>query len=566
MKKILCVVLSMIMLFSCFGVCITASAADYRYRPDGTKNPDGTFKPDLVGKVIDPILYGYNTTFSNGINSLGYASVDNYTGKLSDENFYEFITANGEDKMLGVELAYLYNNKESNFFWNNLKYELKLSDNDIHETEVKNAAANKKGSTCAAKGAYDACSEVIYGYEYDYDLKSTDKKIFESIVEEIETIKNPATKKDESHYNYYYKLDKGNFALVKANINSQIYNTISKKYADGAIYKDPETANYYVVKIANFIGNLLYPDFDEKPEGKYFTGTKNIKAEEFFRKVTELSGLESILDEYWCNTGEFDVKNIMSAFGVIVSEGAIFNLELEKGLYMGGRILTDIYRGFTKNPVDYTLTVLQKFCRNYSALYQKPIERLFEIKMPVMIYNSRETVNGAKKYPLLDSYTGYELNSVDGLLDYIADCIYVENVEDGVTEATCFEFAPLPMTKFATTSDITELYLYMLCYCDLNSIFENNSSKIDSFIINVSDGNNDTTVALNDMFKGGLSLPMIHAFYLGKLTANTVENFSDNFTSTIKKAIGGFLQNLLEAMENFMNLLFGWTDGLFGKE
>ena len=280
----------------------------------------------------------------------------------------------------------------------------------------------------------------------------------------------------------------------------------------------------------------------------------------------KISRLKNILDEYWCNTGEFDVKNIMSAFGVIVSEGAIFNLELEKGLYMGGRILTDIYRGFTKNPVDYTLTVLQKFCRNYSALYQKPIERLFEIKMPVMIYNSRETVNGAKKYPLLDSYTGYELNSVDGLLDYIADCIYVENVDDGVTEATCFEFAPLPMTKFATTSDITELYLYMLCYCDLNSIFENNSSKIDSFIINVSDGNNDTTVALNDMFKGGLSLPMIHAFYLGKLTANTVENFSDNFTSTIKKAIGGFLQNLLEAMENFMNLLFGWTDGLFGKE
>lgn len=562
MKKVLCLVLSLIMIFSCFGMCMTASAADYRYRPDGTPDAEGKLKPDLVGKVIDPILFGKNTSFADGINNLAYKSVINYAGSITDDSFDSFIAANANDSMFGVTMGYLYENNDSNFFWNSMKYNLELSGTDVHEAEVEAAQAIGKKSTCAAKGAYDTCGEVIYGYEYDYELKSTDKKIYESIVEVPYLIRNTATGRDETHYKYYYQFDKGNFALVKANANNQIFNTITKKYGDGAIFATPELANKNAIKIANFIGNLLYSDFIEiEADREIFTNNKTLKAEDFFRKVTELSGLDYILDEYWCNTKEFDVKKIMSALGVIVSDGAIFNIELEKGSYMGGRILTDIYREFTKNPVDYTLTVLQKFCRNYTATYQKAIERLFEMKFSVVFDKSHQA-----KYPKLDKYYGNELGSVDGLINFISDCIYIEKVDDGATNAGHFDFAPLPVAKFATATDIVELYLYMLCYSNINSIYEGNSAMIDSFINTVSAGNSETKTILNEMFKTGFNLPEIHSFYLGKLTGNTIENFPDNFTSTVRKAFAGFLQNLLEAMDNFMNLLFGWTNGLFGRD
>ncbi len=597
MKKVLCLVLSLIMTFSCLSVCMTASAADYRYRPDGSLDPDGKATPDIVGKVIDPILFGIDTVFADSINEIGYSSVNaiadgktntGFTNKsyITENNFYDFIEANAEDTMFGVSLGYLYENKNSNFFWGSMKYDLKVGDADAHEAEVKAAVAQGKKSTCAAKGAYDACNEVLSGFVYDYPLKTTDSKIFENIVEVQRNIFNEATRKNEIHYDYYYQFDKGNFGLIKANSNSQIINTISKKYGDGAIFATREIANKNAIKLANFIGNLIYPDFKEiKADKEVFTNNKTLKSEDFFRKVTELSGLDVILDEYWCNAKDFDVKNIMAVFGVTVSEGAIFNIELEKGVYMGGRILSDIYREFMKNPVDYTLQVLQNFARNYSALYKKPLERLFSLKLPTVVYKSRETTAaGVKKYPLIDNYTGNELDTVDGLINFVSDVIYITKVDKGETNPQKFDFAPLPIIKFATAADNTELYLYMLCYCELNRIFVNDNAKtlgvtdyqdskfpnngvmIDAFIEKVSTGNEDTVKVLKALFKGELTFVDIQSFYLGKLTGNTMENFPDNFKGSVRKAIVGFFQNLLEAMDNFMNLLFGWTGGLFGKE
>lgn len=565
MKKLLCLVMSVVMIFSCFSAVMTASAAEYRYRPDGSNGNE-----DIVGKIIDPILVARpDSTFAESINELGYKSIDNFTGSLTKENFNQFIAANADDKMLGVSLGYLYENKNSNFYWSSLQYALEVAGTDAHQKEIQEAEAAGKKSVCTAKNEYEKCREVLYGYEYDYDLKNKDVSVFEDIVEEEILIKNSATGREEAHYNYYYQLDKGNIALVKANANKQIINTICKKWGDGAIYADKETANTYAVKIANFLGNLLYPDFAEIAEGTKIFTKNGIKAEEFFRKVTELSGLDYILDEYWCNTKDFDVKTIMSAFGVIVSEGAIFNIELEKGVYMGGRILTDIYREFMKNPVDYTITLLQKFCRNYST-YKVPLERLFQMRLPTLIYESREVVSGVKKYPLLDNYLGNELDTVDGLINFISDCIYVDKVDEGTDNGRHFEFAPIPLVKFATAADMTELYLYTLCYLELNRIYENadgvKTIMIDDFISKVSTGNANTEKVLRTLFKGELTMVDIHVFYLIELTYSTIGNFSEEASSSIKKAIMGIFENFLEAMYNFMSLLFGWTSGIFGKD
>jgi hypothetical protein len=586
---------------------------DNLYRPDGTDGHE-----DIVGKVIDPILKAKDTVFAYNINELGYDSVNAYAANnknITKETFNTFITTYAGDKMFGVDYDFLYSKNSGSYFWSACGYNLETNPH-IHEEEIAEAEANGRRSTCAMKGMYDACAEVINGYEYDYSTKSVDKDIFNNIVEKTVIIHNDYTGKDEIHYNYYYDFTKGDFSLVRANGNNQIINTICKVWNSDALFETKDVANENAKEIAKFIGNLFYADFNEEKVDKAvpFTDNKKIKAYDFFTKVTELSELDKILDRYWCNASTFDVKTIMYAFGVNISDDVLLNVETEKGLYMGARILTDMFRGFYRNPVLYVENLIQMFSKSYDYSYKRAIEAIFTLKSSSMYAKS----NDKATYPELDRYTGLELTTVDGLINFIADCIYVSKVDNGEKNATKFSFAPLPINRFATAKDADELHLYFLCYFELNRIYENNAAMIENFITGIIDALEveskrleeekeaekeaaeetdnkgifgglfgkdeedkeeevedttviseksiqDTEMVLRSLFAGEMTMIDVLAFHLGVLTQNTIDNFSPNFSSSIKNAIANLIQKFVDAMESFMNLLFGWTDGLFDK-
>lgn len=575
MKKLLCLVLTLIMVLSSFAMCLSVSAKgeeDFLYRPDGTGGHE-----DIVGKVIDPIVAGKNTVFADSINELGFSSVNKLEANgqtLTKENFDSFITANASDKMFGIDFDFLYSKNQGSFFWNFTNYKLE-TDPHIHEKEVAQAETEHRYSTCAMKGAYDACAEVLNGYRYSYEQKEVDKEIFADIIEERVVIHNDYTNRDEIHYNYYYDFSKGSFSLIRANANNQIINTISKTWKNDAFFKDTETANKNAVKIANFIGNLLYPNFVEIPEGtEVFTDNKKLDAYNFFARITEVSGLEDILQNNWCEARTFNVKDIMKALGVNIADDVLLNVETEKGVYMGARILTDMFREFFENPVVYVEQLLQLFSKSYGYTYQRAVEALFVQKYPSMAAKSRE---GA--YPKLDPYNGSELKSVDGLINFITDCIYVAKVDAGQTNAKKFSFAPLPVNRIVNAADADELHLYFLCWFELNRVYGENKAMIETFISDIvaalkanykSSTNSKpkdieaTKKVLRTLFLGEFTMVDVFTFHLGTLTENTINNFTPSFFNNLKNSIVTLFQKFIDAMDSFMNLLFGWTGGILG--
>lgn len=575
MKKLLCLVLTLIMVLSSFAMCLSVSAKgeeDFLYRPDGTGGHE-----DIVGKVIDPIVAGKNTVFANSINELGFSSVNKLEANgqtLTKESFDSFITANASDKMFGIDFDFLYSKNQGSFFWNFTNYKLE-TDPHIHEKEVAQAETEHRYSTCAMKGAYDACAEVLNGYRYSYEQKEVDKEIFADIIEERVVIHNDYTNRDEIHYNYYYDFSKGSFSLIRANANNQIINTISKTWKTDAFFKDTETANKNAVKIANFIGNLLYPNFVEIPEGtEVFTDNKKLDAYDFFARITEVSGLEDILQNNWCEARTFNVKDIMKALGVNIADDVLLNVETEKGVYMGARILTDMFREFFENPVVYVEQLIQLFSKSYGYTYQRAIEALFVQKYPSMAAKSRE---GA--YPKLDPYNGSELKSVDGLINFITDCIYVAKVDAGQTNAKKFSFAPLPVNRIVNAADTDELHLYFLCWFELNRVYGENKAMIETFISDIvaalkanyrSSTNSKpkdidaTKKVLRTLFLGEFTMIDVFTFHLGTLTENTINNFTPSFFNNLKNSIVTLFQKFIDAMDSFMNLLFGWTGGILG--
>ena len=373
---------------------------------------------------------------------------------------------------------------------------------------------------------------------------------------------------------------------------------------------------------------------------------------------------------------------------------------------MGARILTDMFRGFYKNPVLYVENLIQMFSKGYDYSYKRAIEAIFSLKYPAMYGISHSAAAGqGGEYQYLDAYTGDELSNVNNLVNFIADCAYVATIDIYATEvamnekdiaetekeiadinskiatkeyeislakkeqtsitnqlyiqslenelaglkaeletlkeelasqkellaankkslanhkANKFNFAPLPINRFATAKDADELHLYFLCYFELNRIYENNASQIEAFITGIVDALEaeykriaeeeaaekeaaeetdnkgifgglfgkddeeeeeeeeevedttetskdpvgDTEMVLRSLFAGEMTMIEVLEFHLEVLTQNTIDNFSPNFSSSIKNAIAGLIQKFLDAMESLMNLLFGWTDGLFGN-
>lgn len=598
MKKILCLVLTVVMLFS---VVSTASAAGIEVSAE---------RPTAVSDVIDPIYTDANTAFANSINELGYAGVNKNTNKIvpdspfiSDKElganeitFSNFLANNADDKMFGVSYDFLYSKDSSTFIWNYLDYELKpdlgvallnILGNDqkvsdfinawnalntgraytMHDAEMYYAKINNRSTSCSCKTRYDACAAVLAGYDYAYKNKEADQTLFAGIVEKKVYFINPFTKKEETHYEYAYKLEKGDFGLMRANSNNQLVKVIRTIWGDGAIYSSPKIATQNALKLTNFIGNLVNEEFTEINEAGYkpFANKVRVTRDEFFEEIAVSSGLADLLQAKWCNAKGFDVKRIMSALGVNVDSETILDSELTKGNKMGARILADMYTDFFTDPVGYVTRLVQIFCKNYDTYYAKAIKELFSVKFRYMMELSAE---GNDNLPL---YTGSELDSVDGLMGFLADCVYIM---DGNLNEARFTFAPLPAKRFAAAKDTNELYVYVLCYLELNRVYNDNAVMITNFINNSISKFQElyfpadsekrledieaVKIVFNSMFNGELTLEEIFTTHVGLFSANTIENVSTNFMSTIKKAIANFFQNFLTAIDKIMNSLFGW--------
>lgn len=541
MKKVLSLLLAFSLAFSCFGVMSFAADED-------------DFRPDCVAAVIDPIISDVASSFCESINQVGYESVDKAFSTGYIENMEGFIAANSDDSMFGVSLGDLYGYKDTPFAWSNFR--VCMVGTDKHTD-----------SACEFKKAYDECAEVLLGNIVEYPEKARDLALFEKIAEVKITVGE-----NKGHYNYYFTLGKGELSLVRANTNLYLKRIISNYWGGGKFY-----TNENIVKIANFIGTLINPQFTLLPKG-YRPIDDNVSFDDytFFGKIVELSGLDQLINSNWCRQPGMDFISLMGALGVHTE--SLLTGEKEDGFFVARRLLTDMFSEFFSAPVTYVLNVLWAFSKEYSTTYQPAFRALF-------------TMRSAQ---VGDQYTEEALGTLTGVLNFLSDAIdSVNNKVNGNRRYDNIAFSELPVSRFAKALDQDELFLMLLCYLDINRAYKAPAKRYDTNKDGVIDESTEVfrrvenEIAIENMWvsfetaaKNTLTadeLSTVKSFYgdfiqgemtmtsflydmLTDVTDTNVGQIGNDFMNSIKTSVSNLLKKILNAIDNFVRILLGEKD------
>ncbi len=537
MKKFLSLLLALSLAISCFGVVSFAADED-------------DFRPDCVAKVIDPIITDVNSSFCESINQVGYSSVEKAFSAGYIEDMETFIKDNADDSMFGVSINDLYKDTTTPFAWSNFRVCMVAVD-------------DHSGTSCSFKKAYDECAEILLGNRVEYPEKARDLALFEKIAEVKITVGE-----NKGHYNYYFTLGKGEISLVRANINLYLKRVISNYWGGGRFF-----TNANIVKLSNFIGCLINPQFTLLPEN-YRPIDDNVSFDDytFFGKIAELSGLDALIDNNWCKRAGMDFIPLMGALGVHTD--SLLTGEKEEGYFVARRLLTDMFSEFCASPVTYVLKVLWSFSKEYSTTYQPAFRALF-------------TMRSAQ---VGDQYSEESLGTVTGVLNFLSDAIdSVTNKIDGKKMFDNIAFSQLPVQRFAKALDHDELFLMLLCYLDINRAYKAPNSKYDSNkdgIMEVYRRTENEIVIENiwinfeNAVKNKLTqdeLTTIKSFYgdfvqgemtmssflydmLTNVTDTNVGQIGNDFMNSLRTSISNLLKKIVAAIDNFVRIVLGEKD------
>lgn len=348
-------------------------------------------------------------------------------------------------------------------------------------------------------------------------------------------------------------ITKSDITLLFGNVNMYLLKVMKSLYSDFRFYTDANA-----VKCINFIGNLFYPNFTEISKGsrifvdKEYIYNKNgvnyADEDIFFERVAELSGLVDLIQVNWVEYGDAraNFKPLLLLLGV--TEETLLPSEY----YRGDRIATEILRcAFTKimgeGPVAYFVRILESLTKAYHLYYYNAIKLLFTQKAHY--------------------YEESDLKTLSGLLNLI-----VNNNDKDINK---FQFAPLPEKRLAITNDMSEFYLILLMYMNLNANYRNNRSVIENFkqdIRNSSvisgkvktdeDGNaipsdKSRIISIIDGVTGD-SLEKV--FYDETLTNLMVENITgkpDEYLGNIGEAIARMVKKIADWFQMWIDIFTG---------
>ncbi len=514
MKKFISLLLALAMTVSCFGVVSFAQDED-------------DVRPACVAAVIDPI-YSAGTAFSDSINEIGFDSVNQKqkTGNITDID--AFVSENADDMMMGIDLDFLYNNVSDTFAWAN--YRIPMVDTHNHASET---------SSCNFKKMYDECAAVLLGNRVEYEGKDRDVSLFEKIYQVEFKVGNV------KHYNYYFTLAKSELSLVRANTNLYLKRVISNYWGGGKFF-----TNDNVVKLTNFIGSLINPNFTLLAEGsRPVDDNVALDHYSFFGKIVELSGLGSLIENNWCNQSRIDFIPLMAGLGV--QTDSLLSNEKTDGYFVGRRLLTDMYSEFCAAPLTYMINVVWSFARAYSTEYQDAFRALFSIR--------RSQVG--------NQYSEEELATMTGAFNFLSDAIdSVIKKLDSSKSGYGFTFSEIPQKRFALAVDHDELFLYMLCYMDINRIYKDNEIALENLWLDFEKAAKPvlTATELADIktfygsfLQGDFTIKSFLFDMLIDVTADNTAQIPNDFMNTLKVSIANLIKRFVDAIDNFVRILLG---------
>ncbi len=263
-------------------------------------------------------------------------------------------------------------------------------------------------------------------------------------------------------------ITRDDISLAFTNINVYLQRVIYSRYGGLKLYNSENA-----VALANTIGKTLNPDFKALNPSDYTNLFTNEipSANEFFRAVTSLSGLDVIIANNWVGKGRSYSEKLISLLG-----GGYIELNDDHyadGLILGSKLLESmVSKILTVGPVDYIYDLIKAFTSDaFAHNYRDPLLALFSLKI------ARTDIEENK------------LKSFDGLLQLIfCDCdAFSDEGCYGDGEIEHFSAFKFPIERINKTTDKDENLIFIYYYLNLCGRYKNNTKCINELKKSIND-------------------------------------------------------------------------------
>lgn len=365
---------------------------------------------------------------------------------------------------------------------------------------------------------------------------------------------------------YQYPLDWGHTAVSKGDmatfwgeLNTYIVSYLKPAYTN---YDRLCTAPH-ATAICNFIGRLLYPNYQNKTIT--FDSSFVIK-KTFYTEISDKSGLTDAIINGWLTTTTVNgqtvyakkdtinytpVMNLLNIplFGDNGSGASdeifeYFNtpsMEYKIPSELGGFIIKSVVENaINDGPIQYLLNVLATFVNYYSIDLAKPILALFAAKMADGVPSAQQ------------------------VMDF--DVFFNMLANDNNPNSSRLQFITFPAYQYSRAADNTERFLYLMTYTNLLGRHLNNKARVEQWKTTIRNSGefkyqskkDNTIVIMNAMFLGDLStiatkMRDISEDNLNNITSNWGWNFGD-FFARLYRAIAMFFDGIFRTLKNGINL------------
>ena len=364
-------------------------------------------------------------------------------------------------------------------------------------------------------------------------------------------------------------IDWGQLSVSKTNVgtlwgemNTFIASYLVKKYTRDEKLCTSKNAT----SIANFIGRLLNPDYQDKPINY---PTDYVIRKTFCQDVSNASGLTDAIANGWLTLKTVNGKSVyepkeginyhpllVSALGVPIynKDGSGGSMELfdyfttpsQEYLNpseLGGYIVKSVIENaISEGPIQYLLNVIKRFATGYK----------------VDLYNAVSALLAGK------INAGYVSKNAlyDDDFDVLLNTMFNDNKPSDTSK---MQFIPFPTYYFAKANDTTDQFMLLLCYTNLLGKHLNDLSVVNN-LKTIIDNNKElssvdkrcTKIMIDGMFSGDLSALANGMQEIAKENFERVPNTwgwnFKNFFARFWKTIASFFDGIFRTLKNGINL------------
>lgn len=326
-------------------------------------------------------------------------------------------------------------------------------------------------------------------------------------------------------------ISKDDLALGSANINVYLKRVINQYYGGSKLYT-AENAT----KIANFIGHLLFPNYRDVTI--VFPGTTAVNIEDFYGKIVDSCGLSNLVQKNWCDKPSLNIKPLMSVLGV--NHNNMLPSEYTDGYRLSKKIVRyAVEKIFNEGPLKYVIDLVWSFARTYHLFLYEPMAALLNLKIVASGIDAEEFRDMTKMANLL-----------------INNCN-----TDGSSPSDTLQIATMPLRRFGMAKDTTEVFMYLVIYCNINLRHKNNNAILSTAkenILSLIPMNADEKAKVGMIYDGlilGNTTELISN--MGTMFSENLNNIPSDLWDGLKRTIIKFLERITYLFDNIVRTILG---------